>query len=337
MSFSDQAYQAAFGDMERSAALRQNFLKTQRESPDFRLFAPVKEVTYNPTVNQDKIANIPKYTENRVEPAINSYKQIQPDAQKAIVSKSWTQNAAKAIVSAIKAVVVEIRRVVNVVTGQIFGIISGDSFKKQEPFRFDPAPGKPAVIGATGMLSNRNDMETMRRIIQKAFGVSDVVMVRNNTGPLRLLSDALQTLGYEIFGSRDKPVRSMQNAMRQGIKEKGEVYVVSHSQSGAIVALALRGLSKDERSHVHIWNGGSEWAIDAKKYGLASVRNVKNAGDPIPNIANKWNPTNWINPFRFSRIAGDWEKITVKESGNHHNFPSNYSEDMNVWAKERLK
>lgn len=337
ITISQSEYNKIFGDRDRALAMKAHFDKIRRESPDYVLFAPSKvEQPKLTQVNQPALVNIAIKPNHIVQPHDKVKAQEVKQVQAQRPDQSWIKDAARAIVSAVKAIVIEIRNAINSAAGAVFGIISGDSFRRQESFKFDPTPGKPAVIGATGMASGRRDMEAMRGILKKAFNVSDVVMVKNNTGPLRLLSDIAQTLGYEILGSYDKPVHSMKNAIREGIKQKGEVFVAGHSQGGEIIALALRGLTKDERARVHIHNSGSAWFLDEKRLGLGSVRNVKNHGDPIPGLANRWNISNYVNPSHFGRSSGNWDKINVRAIGNEHSFRTYYKSDVEEWSKKMM-
>jgi hypothetical protein len=202
-----------------------------------------------------------------------------------------------------------------------------------------------------GIQNDRIKSEKMNISIMDAFGVKQSARVSiDSHGPKGIL-DFVQIIGHEYLGAYDRPVQNMAKAIRAGIEQKGEVYVVAHSQGTAIFAKSLELLTATERSKIHYYGAGSEWFVDPKKEGLASGENVWNRKDRIPTLGNNARVTNWIVPgeadrkFRqTTRVIGDdekWRQISVEwpggdDSKNHHNFKVYYQKDMEDWAKRQL-
>lgn len=237
------------------------------------------------------------------------------------------------------------------IVGDVFTVLSGDFLDKQPAIEFDKDPSKPALITVNGIQNDRIKSEKMNNSIMKAFGVKQSARVSNDShGPKGIL-DFVQIIGHEYLGAYDRPVQNMAKAIRAGIEQKGEVYVVAHSQGTAIFAKSLELLTATERSKIHYYGAGSEWFVDPKKEGLASGENVWNRKDRIPTLGNNARVTNWIVPgeadrkFRqTTRVIGDdekWRQISVEwpggdDSKNHHNFKVYYQKDMEDWAKRQL-
>ncbi|MGQ0644393.1 MAG: hypothetical protein ACT4O3_02760 [Elusimicrobiota bacterium] len=221
--------------------------------------------------------------------------------------------------------------------GEIFTLLSGDVFDRQPDTVFDSRFGKPAVISINGMKNNESHGMDMQESVMEAFGVEKMTRIANNTHWLGL-GDILQMVGHELFSGFDKPAVNAAVAIRQGIEEKGEVYVVAHSQGTAIFAMALRMLTKEERSKIHYYGAGSEWFIDAEKEGIASARNVWNSQDKIPRISNDINPMGYIRGrgLRGWEKGGagvtSWARINEDKDGNNHHFLTYYQKDMQAWA-----
>jgi outer membrane murein-binding lipoprotein Lpp len=238
------------------------------------------------------------------------------------------------------------------IVGDVFTVLSGDFLDKQPAIQFDKDPSKPAVITVNGIQNSRSESKRMNNAINRAFGVESSSRISNDShGPKGVL-DFIQIIGHEYLGAYDRPVQNMAKAIRAGIAQKGEVYVVAHSQGTAIFAKSLELLSASERSKIHYYGAGSEWFVDSQKAGLASGENVWNRKDLIPSLGNNARVTNWIVPgeadrkFRqTTRIIGDdekWRQISVEwpgvesASNNHHNFSIYYQQDMENWAKRQL-
>jgi outer membrane murein-binding lipoprotein Lpp len=238
------------------------------------------------------------------------------------------------------------------IVGDVFTVLSGDFLDKQPAIQFDKDPSKPAVITVNGIQNSRSESQRMNNAINRAFGVESSTRISNDShGPKGVL-DFLQIIGHEYLGAYDRPVQNMAKAIRAGIAQKGEVYVVAHSQGTAIFAKSLELLSASERSKIHYYGAGSEWFVDPKKAGLASGENVWNRKDLVPSLGNNVRVTNWIVPgeadrkFRqTTRIIGDdekWRQISVEwpgvgsASNNHHNFSIYYQQDMENWAKRQM-
>ncbi len=173
-----------------------------------------------------------------------------------------------------------------------------------------------------------------------AFDVNMLTSILNTSGGHLL--DGLQSLGYEIFGALDKTVLETARAIKQGILEKGEVFVVAHSQGTKIFEMALNLLTPEERSKVHYYGAGGQSFVDADVHGLASARNVWNEGDKIPHVnkVSVWS-TELSSRNREKVQGGDgstsWAMINVEKKGNSHNFEIFYSEDMANWANQKIE
>jgi hypothetical protein len=182
------------------------------------------------------------------------------------------------------------------------------------------------------MRNGDDDIETMKRLTMSAFGISDLTSI-NNSSTLFGIGDGIQSIFYEFTGSYDKQVLNTASAIREGISEKGEVFVVAHSQGTQIFCLALNLLTDDEKRKIHYYGAGSEAFVDGKANGLASSRNVKNAGDMVPIIGNM-NP---IKTLSSKQGEEDWVNIKVEGKGNKHEFQVFYAGDMTSWAREESK
>ncbi|MCG3205432.1 MAG: hypothetical protein KCHDKBKB_02153 [Elusimicrobia bacterium] len=234
------------------------------------------------------------------------------------------------------------------ILGGISTLVSGDVLDKQEytedgKFPFDSNPHKVAAISVNGVKNDKEDAKSMRQAMMNGFEIEKASYITNGTHLLGF-GDAIQVFLHEL-GAYDKPVLSLVSAVRQGIEEKGEVYVVAHSQGTAITTMALELLTPEERGKIHYYGAGGQFFVDAKVWGLASARNVWNKGDPVPATGNLINPLNLVVENRFSRMFQDrveggdgqttWAEIDVTEKGNKHGFQIFYSDDMETWAQEK--
>ncbi|MCB4757710.1 MAG: hypothetical protein LHV69_11900, partial [Elusimicrobia bacterium] len=182
-----------------------------------------------------------------------------------------------------------------------------------------------------GMNNEKYEIGSFVIEVQKIFGITHMAQIENRTHG-KMVGDIVQTLGYEYLGAIDNHAINAAHAIRQGIAEKGEIYVVAHSQGTAIFERALALLKPEERSKIHYFGAGSEVFIDENKYGLASAVNVKNEGDKIPDMGNKWRITNWFIPSEWSRKGKlDWTNINVNAEGNHHSFLTYYINALKQW------
>jgi hypothetical protein len=238
----------------------------------------------------------------------------------------------------------------NEVMGVLFSVLSGDFLDRQPEMGFDQNAAAPAVVFVNGIKNTQKAARTLANDVFKQFGVESGTRISNDThGPLGV-QDFIQIIGHEYFGAYDRPVHNMVKAIRLGIEQKGEVYVVAHSQGTAIFARSLEKLTAQERSKIHYYGAGSEWYVDPIKHGLASGENVWNKRDVIPIFGNYLRQTNLIAPAESSRkfrpvtrVIGDeksWRAIEVPWPGegsrNHHNFALYYMRDMQIWAKRMM-
>jgi hypothetical protein len=225
------------------------------------------------------------------------------DATKAKGAAAWTATkeeasvAVGAVKSRVEPVAVNVKNTgealslapgaktkAQVVGGVLNAILSGDLFDGQRPYSF--ADQKYAVVSINGMDNTFDDAKDMRDAVRQIFDVSDSAMISNEKGVVPYVQDVLQTTGYEALGLVDAPAVNAALAMKVGVKEKGEVYVIAHSQGSEVFHQALKLLTPEERAHVHYQGFGPETYIDAKAFGLAEARNVWNKGDVIPRSGN---------------------------------------------------
>jgi pimeloyl-ACP methyl ester carboxylesterase len=170
---------------------------------------------------------------------------------------------------------------------------------------------------------------------KKAFGIQLATRIQNNTHWFGI-RDFIQCLGHEYLGIIDKPALDTAKAIRAGIKEKGEVFVVAHSQGSAIFKQSLSLLTPEEKSKIHYIGLGPEWIIDAKSEGLASATNILNRGDPVPTFGNRLKfISNLIFPWNWGRLS--FRDVERQDAGVRglaaHGF-EHYEEAVRKWAEK---
>jgi DNA-binding protein len=216
--------------------------------------------------------------------------------------------------------------------GLVASVFSGDIWDRQLSFTFD-ARG-PAVVTINGVLNSFDDASNLNGAVNEMFGVRSSAMIFNQSHT-KGLQDAHQVAFHEFFGAIDAPAVQAAIAIRQGIKEKGEVFVVAHSQGSAIFDAALGLLSSSEKARIHYLGLGSEKYISAKQEGLADAKNIRNAGDIVPLLGNTARVSNWLVPTDWSRkIFTNWTNIDRNVPGNRHGFDQFYKQEVKRWAKE---
>ena len=114
----------------------------------------------------------------------------------------------------------------------------------------------PAVITINGILNTRDDARALRNSVMDFFGIKDATMILNDTHG-KGLQDGIQVFFHEYLGVIDAPAIQAARAIRQGINEKGEVFVVAHSQGTAIFGAALTPVS-----YTHLKPNGNETATE---------------------------------------------------------------------------
>ncbi len=148
---------------------------------------------------------------------------------------------------------------------------------------FDSRPEVPAVLFLNGMNTPNKEAKKDLEAIEQRCGYS-VARISNNTHGLDKDFGA-QGIGQETGAIDITPLRAAE-LMKKGIAQKGEVYVIAHSQGSAIFERALELLTPEERAKVHYQGFGPQKYIDSKEEGLAEARNVRHRSDPIPHVAN---------------------------------------------------
>ncbi|MBL0058260.1 MAG: hypothetical protein IPP35_03940 [Elusimicrobia bacterium] len=217
--------------------------------------------------------------------------------------------------------------------GIVASVFSGDAFDNQAAFQFDTKG--PAVVTVNGVFTSEVGGRKMNRAINTSLGIqTSVAIVNNSHGPY--VGDILQVAAHEFLGVIDTPAVQTATALRRGIQEKGEVYLIAHSQGTAISNVALELLTKEERSNVHYLGLGSETYVSANTMGLADAKNVRNEGDPVFIFGNNIRVSNWLVFSEWSRkIDIAWTRINQNADGNRHSFKEFYRQEVDVWAKER--
>ncbi len=214
------------------------------------------------------------------------------------------------------------------------GIMSGDQFDTPNKVRFDKTG--PALMALPGMTTIDSLARDRSERMEKYFQISESTLIRNNTHGM--VRDLFQAIGYELLGSIDKPAIQTAKALRIAINERGEVYVVAHSQGTAIFHQALSLLTKEEKSKIHYLGVGPEWIIDAKTEGLADATNVWNEGDPVPAFGNRLNLLiNLLLPGNWGRLSKDDVKsqnVGAKWGLDAHGFDK-YEAVIKSWLEQR--
>ena len=219
--------------------------------------------------------------------------------------------------------------------GTAMGVLTGDIFDRSRPIQFDSKG--VALITINGVKTPPKGAEYLNEAGKKALGIQTATMIKNNTH-LFGLGDFVQVISQEFLGTIDKPSLDTARAIRAGIKEKGEVFVVAHSQGSAIFKQSLSLLTSEEKSNIHYIGLGPEWIIDAKSEGLASATNIINKGDPVPIFGNKLKfITNLIFPWNWGRLSvRDVEKQKAGVKGIAAHGFKHYEEAVRKWA-EKMK
>ncbi|MCG3204851.1 MAG: hypothetical protein KCHDKBKB_01568 [Elusimicrobia bacterium] len=223
---------------------------------------------------------------------------------------------------------------VRITTGVAIGIVTGDIFNRSNKIQFDS--NGPAVITINGIKNNDKAAKLIADVVQTGFQVKVGTTIKNGTHWFGI-GDFIQIIAHEYLGMIDKPSLDTAKAIRTGIKEKGEVYVVAHSQGSAIFKQALTLLSKEERAAIHYLGAGPEWNIDAKAEGLASAENLWNRGDFVPHLGNRYKIiTNLALPWNWGRSSNSnvQKDIDVGAKwGIAHQF-AHYEDAVKKWAEK---
>jgi hypothetical protein len=178
--------------------------------------------------------------------------------------------------------------------GKISSIVSGDDLGVRDKVGvihrsptnlFDFKEQPYALIVIPGMNMTYKDTLDMQEACNYTFKVHSSALIQNYTHGVAKSGDIAQSIFSEALGAIDRNAEATAYAVRKGLREKHEVYIVAHSQGSEIFAKALDILSceltSDEMKRIHYQGFGSETYIH-NFCGLGSVRNVRTIGDPIP-------------------------------------------------------
>ena len=160
-----------------------------------------------------------------------------------------------------------------------FSFLQGDMIDRQDAIVF-PKKGE-AVLWISGMFTTKYKSDQNKAVINEYNKIS-AVRIENNTHGI---GDIIQVIGHEL-GFVDITAVRAADAMRQGIKEKGEIYVIAFSQGAATFESGVKLLTPEERKHVHYQGFGGESYIDADKLGIAEATNFRVASDIVPRLGN---------------------------------------------------
>ena len=199
-----------------------------------------------------------------------------------------------------------IQETVRKAAGYVLGVVTGDSLRKSNPITFDK--NGPAVLTINGVRNNTKQANEIRDFAKKIVGVEAATAIRNESF-LGGIGDLIQSAGYELLGTLDKPVMDTYKALKQGLKENGVVIVFAHSQGTAVLNQARSLLTDEENSRIEAWQIGSEW-----NGSHDNTFNIQNKGDPIP-IFNKA-VVNSIVPFGENRLKTE----SIQGEGKGHSF-----------------
>lgn len=212
--------------------------------------------------------------------------------------------------------------------GVVSGVLSGDIFRNQPAQSFSKTG--PAIVTINGVFTGNASAATLNRGVNKAFGVDQSVAIRNGT--FYKVGDIAQIVGHEL-GGLDKPAFAAAREIQRGIKEKGQVFVVAHSQGTAIFAQALTLIPKADRANIHYLGIGPQWIVGTGS-GLASAKNVMNHKDPVPRPGNYvMAALNVLLPSRAQRVLSPTTHVTQPEAGSPHSY-FNYQKHVEQWAVE---
>jgi len=225
---------------------------------------------------------------------------------------------------------------VRIVTGAAIGVLSGDIFDRSKPIEFDR--DGPAVVTINGIKCDDSAARSIEKAGLDGFGIKSATVIKNGTHWFGI-GDGIQILGYEYPGAIDKPVWDTAKAIRAGIEQKGEVFVIAYSQGTAVFKQALSLLSAKEKAAVHYIGLGPEWIVDGKTEGLASAHNVWNKGDFVPTLGNRLKLiTNLLFPWNWGRLANrDVERHDVGAHWEEAHKFTYYVDSVKKWAAERRK
>ncbi|MBK7573659.1 MAG: hypothetical protein IPI26_00080 [Elusimicrobia bacterium] len=224
------------------------------------------------------------------------------------------------------------RRTQQLAAEAIFGVLSGDIFDRANAIRFDLYG--PAVITINGILNSATQALEISNAVRRSFGISDATIVRNDTH--YFFGDFFQIIGHETLGTIDKPAILTAMAIREGIKQKGEVYVVAHSQGTSIFRQALYLLKPEEIKKIHYLGLGPEVIINSKINGLGSSKNIFNRFDIVPVFGNFLAaPLNFVLPWRVGRLyVNEVDYRREFRFGWTHSF-SYYKKRIDEWAQSQ--
>ena len=178
-------------------------------------------------VAKEKTTALVNYGQEKKEKAVGAVKETLHDAQ------AFTQDKVTAYGGNVSASWKEMKHQTNPMTqqklaiGMVASLFSGDIWDSNLPVTFDKRG--PAVITINGILNTRDDARALRNSVMDFFGIKDATMILNDTHG-KGLQDGIQVFFHEYLGVIDAPAIQAARAIRQGINEKGEVFVVAHSQ-----------------------------------------------------------------------------------------------------------
>jgi hypothetical protein len=201
-----------------------------------------------------------------------------------------------------------------VAAGFVASNLSGDLGDRQDAIKYDPKGS--ALIYVNGI---RTDPDTALQTTLNITAKTNIktVKIENNTHAFGL-GDTMQVLGHEV-GLVDVTAIRAAGAMKQGIREKGEVFVIAHSQGAAITNSALKLLTPEERSKVHYQGFGGQTYIDANKQGLAEASNYRQTHDGVPYVGNSLKDLAKISPI-LAALPGNYEMSAILRRKDEQNW-----------------
>jgi len=279
-------------------AIKTTTLETYNEAKE--TYNEAKTTVVNATVKTYNVAKTTVVTayEYQKEKINNGAKMVKSQVETIGVNLQKTSGALK--------IAPDAKTKAQVVFGPLNALLSGDLFDEQRGYSF--VGQKYAVIEINGMDNSLDDAKDMRAALHRIFDVTDSAMISNEKGflpfGLSFLNDGIQTVGYETLGFVDTPAINVALAIKAGIRQKGTVCVLAHSQGSEIFNQALKLLTPKERMNIYYQGFGPETYIDAKSLGLAGARNVINKGDLIPKAGN-------VGKITSSFVEGNSAPITT--------------------------
>jgi hypothetical protein len=155
------------------------------------------------------------------------------------------------------------------------------------------------LLTISGMLNSQADNENFPKDVQQRFPktLGTIKDFGHANNPTALITDFIQIVFLEsgAIGSPSQTAAKYIEEAYENAKKNCckciDIYIISHSQGGAVLNQALPLLSQEIKKTLRIINIGPEQFIrDGGQYGY--VENIDSQADPVPELS----PRNWFFP-----------------------------------------